>query len=78
VRKDRMLALSDAFLVLPGGLGTLDELFEVLTLRQIGYHAKPTALVSAGGYYESLMRTLRALAVSKTLLASSSTRKCAV
>jgi len=62
VRKDRMLALSDAFLVLPGGLGTLDELFEVLTLRQIGYHAKPTALVSAGGYYESLMRTLRGFA----------------
>lgn len=62
VRKDRMLALSDAFLVLPGGLGTLDELFEVLTLRQIGYHAKPTALVSTGGYYEPLLRTLRGFA----------------
>ena len=61
-RKDRMIELSDAFLVLPGGLGTLDELFEVLTLRQIGYHAKPTAILSLDGYFDTLLAALREFA----------------
>jgi hypothetical protein len=54
-RKDRMIALSDAFITLPGGLGTMDELFEVMTLRQIGYHGKPCALLNVHGYYQSLL-----------------------
>lgn len=57
VRKERMFALADAFLVLPGGLGTLDETFEVLTWKQLGLHDKPIVLVDLGGYW----RPLRAL-----------------
>jgi uncharacterized protein (TIGR00730 family) len=60
VRKQRMIALSDAFLTLPGGLGTLDELFEVLTLRQLGEHAKPIVAVSDRGYFDALAASLRA------------------
>jgi uncharacterized protein (TIGR00730 family) len=59
LRKQRMIALSDAFLTLPGGLGTLDELFEVLTLRQLGEHAKPIVAVSDGGYFDALAASLR-------------------
>jgi uncharacterized protein (TIGR00730 family) len=59
VRKQRMIALSDAFLTLPGGLGTLDELFEVLTLRQLGEHAKPIVAVSDRGYFDALSASLR-------------------
>ncbi|HWS76186.1 MAG TPA: TIGR00730 family Rossman fold protein [Quisquiliibacterium sp.] len=56
VRKTRMIELSDAFATLPGGLGTLDELFEVLTLRQIGEHAKPIGLLDQDGYWQPLLR----------------------
>ncbi|MFM1989270.1 MAG: hypothetical protein RJA99_2227 [Pseudomonadota bacterium] len=59
VRKQRMIELSDAFLTLPGGLGTLDELFEVLTLRQLGEHAKPIVAVSDGGYFDPLAVAVR-------------------
>jgi uncharacterized protein (TIGR00730 family) len=59
VRKQRMIELSDAFLTLPGGLGTLDELFEVLTLRQLGEHAKPIVVVSDGGYFDALAASVR-------------------
>jgi len=59
LRKQRMIALSDAFLVLPGGLGTLDELFEVLTLRQLGEHAMPIVAVSDAGYFDTLAACLR-------------------
>lgn len=54
-RKTRMIALSDAFLTLPGGWGTLDELFEVLTLRQIGLHDKPVAVLDHQGYWQSML-----------------------
>jgi uncharacterized protein (TIGR00730 family) len=54
-RKDQMIARSDAFVVLPGGLGTLDELLEVLTLRQLGYHGKPIILVNLAGYWDPLI-----------------------
>ena len=50
-RKAEMIARSDAFVILPGGLGTLDELLEVITLRQLGYHEKPILLVDVGGYW---------------------------
>lgn len=60
-RKDRMIAQSDAFAVLPGGLGTLDELFEVLTLRQLGYHRKPTVLINVDGFWDPLEALIRSL-----------------
>ncbi|MGE4552932.1 MAG: TIGR00730 family Rossman fold protein [Desulfovibrionaceae bacterium] len=57
-RKARMAELSDAFVALPGGLGTLDEFFEVLTWNQLGLHAKPCGLLDVGGFYELLARFL--------------------
>jgi uncharacterized protein (TIGR00730 family) len=53
-RKDQMIKRSDAFAILPGGLGTLDELFEVLTLRQLGYHQKPIVLINIDGFWNPL------------------------
>ena len=53
-RKDRMMAAADAFLTLPGGYGTLDELFEVLTAAQLGHHAKPIVIADVDGYYAPL------------------------
>jgi uncharacterized protein (TIGR00730 family) len=60
-RKQRMIELSDAFVALPGGLGTLDELFEVLTLRQIGEHSRPAALFDQNGYWQPLVDACRAM-----------------
>jgi len=51
-----MATLCDAFLALPGGFGTLDELFEALTWRQLGFHAKPCAVLNVDGYYDALQR----------------------
>ena len=50
-RKTVMTERADAFLALPGGIGTLDELFEVLTTRSLGRHAKPVALLDHDGYW---------------------------
>ncbi len=60
-RKALMAELADGFAALPGGLGTLDELFEILTWQQIGLHAKPVALVDVGGFWTPLTRLLDAL-----------------
>lgn len=57
-RKARMAELSDAFIALPGGLGTLEELFEVWTWGQLGYHAKPLGLLEVNGFYEPLLTFL--------------------
>ncbi|WP_018351554.1 TIGR00730 family Rossman fold protein [Longispora albida] len=57
-RKGQMIDRSDAFLVLPGGLGTLDELFEVWTTAGLGMHAKPVVVVNAGGFYDGLLTWL--------------------
>jgi uncharacterized protein (TIGR00730 family) len=57
-RKARMARLSDAFVALPGGIGTLEELFEVLTWGYLGIHAKPTGLLDVGGYWQPLIRLL--------------------
>ncbi len=54
-RKARMVELADAFAALPGGLGTLDELAEVATWRQIGIHDKPVGVVDADGYFAPLL-----------------------
>jgi len=55
-RKCKMFQLSDMFLALPGGYGTLDELFEAMTLTQIGRHAKPCYLLNTAGYYDALLQ----------------------
>jgi uncharacterized protein (TIGR00730 family) len=58
-RKRMMAERADAFLALPGGIGTLEELFEAWTWKQLGYHDKPLGLLNAGGYYEPLLTFLR-------------------
>lgn len=57
-RKALMEELSDAFVALPGGLGTLEELCEILTWGQLGLHGKPCGVLDAGGYYQPLIRFL--------------------
>lgn len=58
-RKRMMAERADAFLALPGGIGTLEELFEVWTWRQLGYHDKPIGLLNTAGYYQGLMDFMR-------------------
>jgi uncharacterized protein (TIGR00730 family) len=58
-RKALMAELADAFVALPGGIGTLEELFEVWTWGQLGLHAKPCGLLDLDGYYEGLLVFLR-------------------
>ena len=57
-RKAQMEELAEAFVVMPGGIGTMEEFFEVLTLRQLGRHDKPIALLNACGYYDALRALL--------------------
>jgi uncharacterized protein (TIGR00730 family) len=57
-RKQQMAERADAFLALPGGIGTLEELFEVWTWRQIGYHDQPIGLLNTAGYYDPLIEFL--------------------
>jgi len=59
-RKALMLKMSDAFVVLPGGLGTFDEFFEVAVEAQLGVHEKPIVVVNANGYYNALDAMLHA------------------
>ena len=54
-RKALMAELADGFVALPGGIGTLEELFEVWTWAQLGYHRKPCGLLNAGGFYDKLL-----------------------
>ncbi len=58
-RKRMMAERADAFLALPGGIGTFEELFEVWTWRQLGYHDKPVGLLNTGGYYDELLAFLQ-------------------
>jgi len=58
-RKAVMAALSDGFVALPGGCGTLDELFEAVTWRQLGLHDKPIGLCDVDGYFAPLLQFLR-------------------
>jgi uncharacterized protein (TIGR00730 family) len=55
-RKRLMAEKADAFLALPGGIGTFEELFEVWTWRQLGYHDKPVGILNCDGYYDGLLR----------------------
>lgn len=58
-RKAMMAERCDAFVALPGGIGTFEELFEVWTWRQLGYHDKPVGLLNVDGYYDGLMAFLQ-------------------
>lgn len=58
-RKLGMAERSHAFLALPGGIGTLEELFEIWTWHQLGYHGKPVALLNTAGYYDPLIQFTR-------------------
>jgi uncharacterized protein (TIGR00730 family) len=57
-RKREMADCADAFIALPGGLGTLEELFEVWTWRQLGFHDKPIGLLNVGGFFDPLLHFL--------------------
>ena len=58
IRKARMMELADAMVALPGGLGTLEELFEALTWAQLRFHSKPCGLLNVRGYFDPLLTFL--------------------
>jgi uncharacterized protein (TIGR00730 family) len=60
-RKLQMFERSDAFVILPGGIGTLEEFFEVLSWRTLGLHAKPIVIIDQGGYWQPLEALLKAV-----------------
>jgi uncharacterized protein (TIGR00730 family) len=57
-RKNKLIELADAFIMLPGSIGSLDEFFEVYTLSKLRYHHKPFAIVNTAGYYNLLLKQL--------------------
>ena len=61
-RKSKMEDLADAFLIVPGGIGTFEEFFQVLTLKQLGRHTKPIAIFDINGYYEHMKALFNILA----------------
>jgi len=61
-RKARFTDLADGFLTLPGGVGTMDELWEAISWAQLGYHAKPVGLLNVAGYYDGLIAFNRHMA----------------
>ena len=62
VRKEKMLAMSDAFIALPGGIGTVDEFFETVTLKQLGLVSGPLVLLNTEDFYAPLVELLRRMA----------------
>ncbi len=66
-RKQIMVDRSDAFIALPGGIGTLDELFEAFTWLQLGIHDKPVGMLNVSGYYDSLIQFLQRMGEEKFL-----------
>jgi uncharacterized protein (TIGR00730 family) len=58
-RKQTMAERSDIFVILPGGLGTLDEAFEILTWKQLGLHDKPILIANVAGYWDPLLALVR-------------------
>jgi len=66
-RKAQMYALADGYIALPGGYGTLDELFETLTWAQIGEHQKPVGILNVDGYYDPLLEMLDRAVAEKFL-----------
>ncbi len=69
-RKALLTELSDAFIALPGGIGTMDELFEALTWRQLHIHDKPVGILNADGYYDPLLALLDRMFEEELLPAS--------
>lgn len=65
IRKMRMFDLSDAFCILPGGLGTLDETFEIMTWRQLGLHEKPIVLANLKGFWSPFLALLQSQVEAK-------------
>tara|TARA_R110000868_G_scaffold53744_5_gene168567 strand:- start:6665 stop:7246 length:582 start_codon:yes stop_codon:yes gene_type:complete len=68
-RKAKMAFLSDAFIALPGGIGTMEELFEIWTWGQLGQHRKPVGLLNINGYYDDLVAFLDKMAAQNFLAA---------
>lgn len=66
-RKQKMADLSDGFVILPGGFGTLEELFEVLTWLQLGLHNKPIGVLNVNGFYDPLFAQMEIMVQSKFL-----------
>jgi uncharacterized protein (TIGR00730 family) len=66
-RKQLMADLSDGFIALPGGIGTLEELFETFTWLQLGFHARPVGLLNVDGFYDDLLAFLRHAAAERFL-----------
>lgn len=74
-RKQLMEERADAFIVTPGGVGTFDEFFEILTLKQLGRHSKPIAVFNINGYFDSLIEQLKN-AVHKQFMSPESFELC--
>lgn len=66
-RKQKMADLSDGFVILPGGFGTLEEFFEVLTWLQLGLHSKPIGVLNVNGFYDPLFAQMEMMVQSKFL-----------
>lgn len=66
-RKLKMHDLSDGFIALPGGFGTLEELFEILTWGQLGLHRKPIGILNSNGYYDDLLQLMEKMVASGLL-----------
>lgn len=66
-RKQKMADLSDGFIILPGGFGTLEEFFEVLTWLQLGLHAKPIGVLNVNGFYDPLFLQMDKMVESRFL-----------
>lgn len=66
-RKQKMADLSDGFIILPGGFGTLEEFFEVLTWLQLGLHNKPIGVLNVGGFYDPLFAQMEMMVKSRFL-----------
>ncbi len=69
IRKQMMVDRGDAFVILAGGLGTLDEFFEILTWKQLGLHDKPVVMVNVNGYWTKMVEAIRHIADQKFMRA---------
>lgn len=66
-RKEIMCEISDGFIILPGGFGTMDEFFEVLTWAQLGLHQKPIGILNVDNYYDDLLNLFKTMIAKKVL-----------
>ncbi len=67
-RKVKLAEMGDAFIILPGGCGTMEEFFEVFTAAQLGFHDKPIVILNTGGYYDSLANLFQTMTHEKMML----------